>query len=103
VNAEAIQLLENASFNVAAVARLLGDLYLKVGLTRQAEARYLNSLDLSRNEKDVEGEMLAHLALARIYGEAWGNKESAGRHLDAAVELATSVGDEQTADQAKKR
>jgi|SRR5882724_5786411 len=102
LNAEAIQRLESASqtFKVAAVARLLGDLYLKVGLTRQAEAHYLTSVDLSRDETDDEGEMLAHLALADIYEQALGNNKSATEHLDTAVALARKIGDDVTASQA---
>jgi hypothetical protein len=105
VNAEAIQRLESVShkFKAAAVARLLGDLYLKVGLTRQAEASYLNSLDLCKNEKDVEGEMLAHSALARIYEQAFGNRDSASQHFNAALALAEKIGDDLTADQTRKQ
>jgi hypothetical protein len=102
LNAEAIQRLESASqtFKVAAVERLLGDLYLKVGLTRQAEAHYLTSVDLSRDETDDEGEMLAHLALANIYEQVLGNNKSATEHLDTAVALARKIGDDVTASQA---
>jgi tetratricopeptide (TPR) repeat protein len=105
LNAEAIQRLESISktFKVAAVARLLGDLYLNIGLMRQAEASYLNSLDLSKNEKDEEGEMLDHSTLARIYEQALGNKDSAKQHLDLALALAEKIGDDLTADQARKR
>jgi hypothetical protein len=105
LNAEAIQQLENVSqtFKAAAVARLLGDLYLNVGLPRQAEASYLNSLDLCKNEKDVEGEMLAHSALARIYEKAFANRDLASQHFNAALALAQKIGDDLTADQTKKR
>ena len=105
LNAEAIQRLEGVSttFKVAAVTRLLGGLYLEVGLTRQAEASYLRSLDLSKEEKDEEGQMLAHLALARIYDEALGNSKSATQHLDEALALANKVGDEQVASQTHER
>jgi hypothetical protein len=105
VNAEAIQRLESVShtFKAAAVARLLGDLYLKVGLTRQAEASYLNSLALCKDRKDVEGEMLAHSTLGRIYEQAFGNRDAARQHLNAALALAEKVGDDLTADQTRKQ
>jgi tetratricopeptide (TPR) repeat protein len=105
LNAEAIQRLESVShtFQAAAVARLLGDLYLKVGLMRQAEANYLNSLDLCKKEKDVESEMLVHSTLARIYGEALGNEVSASEHFNAALALAEQIGDDSTADQTRKQ
>jgi hypothetical protein len=100
LNAEAIQRLEEVSgtFNTSAVARLLGDLYLTVGLTRQAEVDYLNSLNLSKNEEDTEGQMLAHTSLARIY-EALGNVRLAIQHLDAALATAKKLGDKQRTEQ----
>lgn len=105
LNAEAIQRLERISntFKVAAVVRLLGDLYLTIGLPRQAESNYLNSLSLSEDGKDEEGEMLVHLALARIYGQALGNVESASKHLNAALELAGKLGDDYTTTEVGKR
>jgi len=105
LNAEAIQRLESVAqtLNVAAVARLLGGLYLEVGLTRQAEARYLNSLDLSKFEKDEEGEMRTHLALAGIYEQGLGNEKLAQQHLDATLALAKKMGDDQTVSQAEKK
>lgn len=105
LNAEAIQRLESVSktFKAAAVSRLLGDLYLNVGLTRQAEASYLNSLDLCKHETDEEGEMLAHSALARIYEQAFGNRDLASQHFNAALALAEKLGDNTTASQARKR
>lgn len=105
LNAEAIERLEGVSntFKVAAVPRLLGDLYLTIGLPRQAESNYLNSLSLSEDGKDEEGEMLVHLALARIYGQALGNVESASKHLNAALELAGKLGDDYTTTEVGKR
>lgn len=99
LNAEAIQKLEAISpkFKVAAVARLLGNLYLNVGLTRRAEASYLKALDLCKDEKDEEGQMLAYLALAGIYQQALGNPKLASAELGAALELANKIGDQQTA------
>jgi hypothetical protein len=105
LNAEAIRRLESISqtFKVAAVARLLGDLYLNIGLPRQAETNYLNSLDLSRGGKDEEGQMVVHLALARIYGQAFGNVKSASEHLDATLALANKLGDDYTVSEVGKR
>jgi len=105
LNAEAIQQLESVSqtFHAAAVARLLGDLYLNIGLTRRAETSFLNSFGLSKDEKDEEGDMLTHLILARIYAKAIGNKDSATQNLDAALAIAQQIGDDLTASQAKER
>jgi hypothetical protein len=86
-----------------AVERLLGDLYLNVGLSREAETHYLSSLTLAVNEKDDEGQMLDHLALARIYDEALGNKKSAAQHIKEAITLAVMFGDDRVASEAKRR
>ncbi|SRR6266566_1523895 len=105
LNAEAIRRLEGISntFKVAAVARLLGDLYMNIGLPRQAETNYLNSLDLSKDGKDEEGQMLVHLALARIYGPLLGNVKLAGEHLDASLALANKLGDDYIIGEVGKR
>jgi hypothetical protein len=102
LNSEAIQQLEDVSksFQVAAIFRVLGDLYLVAGLTRQAEAAYTSFLNLSGNESDIEGEMLAHLSLGRIYA-ALGNRKLASQHLEASLVSAKRIGDRQTADRAE--
>jgi hypothetical protein len=102
LNSEAIELLEDASrnFQVSAVYQALGDLYVAAGLTRPAEAAYINSLSLSQTEGDQEGEMLANLALGGIYG-ALGNKKLACQHLETGRSLAGKVGDRRTAGRAE--
>jgi hypothetical protein len=102
LNAEAIQRLEVLSprFKAAAVERLLADLYLRIGLPRQAEASYLKSLDLAREEKDEVGQMMVHLALARIYEQTLGNQKAAGEHLDVTLAIANKIGDDLTTNQA---
>lgn len=104
LNAEAIQRLEAISptFKVAAVMRLLGELYLDIGLTREAEADYLKALDMAQEQKDVEGQMLSHFALAGIYGKGLGNEKVARQHLDATLELAERMGDQQMLGRARK-
>jgi tetratricopeptide (TPR) repeat protein len=105
LKAEAIQRLEALSqtFKADAVAQFLGSLYIDIGLTRQAEAYYLNSLELSKSEKDEEGEMRVHLALASIYREALGNQKLAIEHLEIALALAQKMGDDQTARQVREQ
>lgn len=105
LRAEAIQRLEKASaqMNEAGVTRLLGDLYLEVGLTRQAEASYLKALELSKAENDEEGQMLIHLALGNIYGEVLGNNKLAREHLSATLALANKIGDEGAASLADQK
>jgi len=102
MNAEAIDRLEALAkdFKAAAVERLLADLYMRVGLPRQAETCYLKSVNLSKDEKDEVGEMKAHLALARIYEQVLGNPKAASEQLNVTLELANKIGDNSTADQA---
>lgn len=97
--AEAIERLEviSQTFKEAAVKRLLGDLYMRVELARQAEADYLTALDLSNAENDDEGQMRLHKSLAEIYWLILGNKEMTGRHISATLDLATKLGDDVTA------
>jgi tetratricopeptide (TPR) repeat protein len=103
--AEAIERLEEISqkFKVAAVQKLLGDLFMDIGLPRQAEGRYLSALDLSAVENDEEGQMLVHKALAYIYQQILGNNETASQQLSKALELARKLGDDSTASQAGKQ
>lgn len=103
--AEAIERLEMISqtFKAAAVKRLLGDLYMEVGLARQAEGDYLNALDLSRAENDDEGQMLIHKSMAYICEQILGNKETASQHLNATLDLARKLGDDVTASQTEKQ
>lgn len=103
--AEAIEQLERVAqqFKAAAVERLIGDLDLKTGLPREAEAHYLKSLDLSEAEQDEDGEMLEHRALAYIYGEVLGNRQATSQQLQAMLDLARKFGDEQAAQEAQKK
>lgn len=96
LNAEAIEKLESTAkkFQVAATERLLGELYLRVQLPRQAETHYLKSLELSQKEQDYEGQMQCHLALANIYSKALGNAHAVREHLEAAIVSAGKLGDD---------
>jgi len=102
--AEAIDRLEMVfpTFNVAAGKRLQADLYMKIGLPRQAESDYLVSLDLSRIENDKEGQMLDHKALSYVY-ELIGNRKASSQQLLETLDLARSLGDDFTARQAETR
>jgi hypothetical protein len=105
LEAEAIEKLEAAlkSFKEPAVARLLGDCYLEIGLIRKAEQAYLNSLAMTTSGSDEEDEAMAHLMLGDVvYRRALGNKKEAAVHLNAALAAARTVGDAAVADQALK-
>jgi hypothetical protein len=103
--AEAIERLEEVSskFKMAAVRRLLGDLHVDVGLPRQAESDYRDSLELAKAENDLEGQMLSHQALAYVDEHALGNKEMASQNLKATIDLARRLGDASTASQIAKQ
>jgi hypothetical protein len=102
--AEGIELLEGVSqnFRMAAVQKLLGDLRINIGLPQLAETDYLNSLQLAKVENDDEGQMLLHQALATIYVYSLDNREMAGQHLSAMRDLARTLGDFSSANQAGK-
>jgi predicted small lipoprotein YifL len=94
--AEAIELLGPlASSGEPAVPRLVGDLYLSIGLNRQTEESYLQALKLSEDASDVEGQAAAHATLGIVY-ESLGSREEAIRHWRGAI-----AGYEQLGDQSK--
>jgi hypothetical protein len=94
LNAEAIELLEEASAVQPdpAVLRMLGDLYLTLGLTPLAEERYTRAKDLSEAAHDAQGKALAQYALARIFKVRF-NKAEAKKWLQNAKESFQSFGD----------
>ncbi len=76
-----------------AVARLRGDLYLAMGLNRQAEESYLKALEQSQQGNDPEGQATAHTALGRAY-DLLGNRQEATRHWQAALTGYDELGDQ---------
>src|SRR5215813_1744791 len=105
LKAEAIDQLEGIpeTLQEPAPARLLGALYLAIGLSRHAEKHYLRALEFSRNVNDEEGQALAHKELGRIYDEALGNRNAAIQHLESALKWYKKLGDQQTAGQIEDR
>jgi hypothetical protein len=92
--AEAIELLAPlTNAGEPAVPRLVGDLYLSVGLNRQAEESYLQALRLSEGASDVEGQAAAHAMLGNIY-ESLGSRDEAARHWQAAIASYERLGDQ---------
>jgi hypothetical protein len=82
LNADAIQLLENdkaAQENPESI-RLLGSLYLRVGLIRRAETLYLRLLEPTMLSRDTRiGQAISEQTLGEIY-EGVGNKPEAIKH-----------------------
>jgi hypothetical protein len=94
--AEAIDVLDPlANSGEPAVPRLVGDLFLSIGLNRHAEESYLQALRLSEGASDVEGQAATHAVLGNIY-ETLGNRDETVRHWQAAI-----AGYEQLGDQAR--
>jgi len=104
LNAEAIEQLEDLSNTLEepAVVRSLGDLYLKIGLSRLAEECYLQALELSRRANDVEGQALAQNGLGLVYA-GLGNKDYAIQHSQSAMELYQKLGDAQMVKQIQEQ
>jgi hypothetical protein len=99
LNAEGIERLEKLapSSKEPVVLRLLGELYLAIGLVSKAEAAYGTALDLARTANDDEGQALAHERLAQIYKDSVRNLSLAGEHVRAAWTFWNSVGDQDKA------
>ena len=76
-----------------AVLRLAGELYLSMGLNRQAAESYLHAVALSQGANDLEGQAAAHAALGNIYD--WlGSREEATRHWQEAITGYELLGDQ---------
>jgi tetratricopeptide (TPR) repeat protein len=94
LDAEAIELLEGAGESKPpALARELGDLYLRVGLTGRAEDIYARCLKQSQDAGDVENQALVQHALGRIFSKTKLNTDEALQRLRSARELYQSLGD----------
>jgi len=97
VIAEAMGILEplaQAGSRAGAVYRTLGDLYQHVGLSLDAEARYLTAVELAEAAEDVEGEAAAQAELGEVYATL-GNKAEAVRWLEEAQAGYGALGDSQ--------
>jgi hypothetical protein len=97
LNAEAIELLEALAQSASepAIPRALGDLYLKVGLNRLAEARYLAGLGLAQRAGDIEGQAWMQSRLGLIY-QALSLPADARQRIQNALELYQKLGEAET-------
>ncbi|HKS26975.1 MAG TPA: tetratricopeptide repeat protein [Pyrinomonadaceae bacterium] len=75
-----------------ATTRLLGDLYLTIGLNSLAEEQYRKALSLSESRGDTEGQAWAQYSLGRIYKVRL-NVAEATQRLQSAKALFQSFGD----------
>jgi hypothetical protein len=93
-NAEAIERLESLSTSLVepAVQRMLGDLYLKVGLLTKAEAHFTQANELSRKVNDIDGQATELQTLGTIY-ELLGNRDEAIKRLQDAIAWYQKMGD----------
>jgi tetratricopeptide (TPR) repeat protein len=105
LNAEAIRVLEEdgPSQRNPEALRLLGNLYLKIGLTRKAEALYLNLLKPELLGQDtLAGKSITHQTLGEIY-EALGNKKEAIKYYLVAKNIFRVLGDRESTGKIESR
>lgn len=99
--ADAIDVLEGDKRDRnAEEIRLLGDLYLRIGLTRRAEASYLSLTDDSTDTP--RGKAITHETLGEIY-EALGNKQEAITHYSKARKMFVALKDSASIKKIQKR
>lgn len=89
---EAIEQLQDlyTTMKEPAVARMLGDLYATIGLNREAEERYLESLSLTSAD-DLEGLGATQQNLAQVY-ENLGSFDRAIARLQEAIKAYRRLG-----------
>lgn len=90
---EAIEQLQDqyTAMKTPAVARLLGDLCAAIGLSREAEKKYLEAFDLTP-ANDLEGRAWIQRNLAQVY-ENLGIPDQAISRLEDAIKLYRRLGD----------
>jgi hypothetical protein len=103
LNGEAIDLLEHKVEDVPDTIRLLGDLYLKIGLTRKAESAYLAALksDVVRLDTGY-GKAITQETLGEIY-ESLGNKAEAIRFYSDAKRRFQVLNDRESVNDIQQR
>ena len=103
-NAEAIEQLESLATTLKepAVQRMLGNLYLKIGLLTLAEERYTQANALSKQVNDIEGQATELQTLGTIY-ELLGNKDEAIKRLQDAITWYQKIGDTNTVQQLQEQ
>jgi hypothetical protein len=101
--AEAIDEVERASGTMKepAVVRMLGDLYLVVGLNREAEKRYLEALTI-QPKNDLEEQAMTQMRLAQSY-ENLGISDQAIIRLDEAIKIYERLGNSAMVEILKKQ
>jgi tetratricopeptide (TPR) repeat protein len=88
---------------VADAVRLLGNLYLKIGLTRRAEALYLSLLTPALASQDtLAGKAITHQTLGEIY-ESLGNPQEAIKYYLEARKAFLALNDRELAGRVERR
>lgn len=103
LRADAIEYLESlaSALKEPSVYRSLGALYLEIGLGRRAEERYVEALELSQANDDLEGQAMAYQILASIQLDL-GNVNEAIFRLKKAIESYGNLGDRANVKELKK-
>ncbi len=102
--AEAIATLEELAknHNIAAAYRRLGDLYLRIGLAREAEVQYLEAIRLAQSTEEKEEQAAAKFGLSKV-SSALNRRDTAVHLLREALVGYEQLEDTQRVNELKKR
>jgi hypothetical protein len=105
LTSEAIEVLNGLASQqtqVAAVYRMLGDLYLQSSLNLLAADHYQRAIDLAQTAKDIEGQAVAQAGLGEAE-DALGQKDRATAAFNQALENYKLLGDQKRIDEMTAR
>jgi tetratricopeptide (TPR) repeat protein len=104
LNGAAIELLESVRATKEPVLLLnLADLLLRVQRIDDVVELYQEAADIAAARGDSESEAIANEQLGSVYGLALGNAARALAHIDRAIAIYQSLGDEKHLDQLKQK
>jgi hypothetical protein len=104
LNGGAIEMLESARATKEPVLLLrLADLLLRVQRIDDVVELYQEAADIAVARGDLESEAIANEQLGSVYGLARGNAGRALTHIDRAIAIYQSLGDEKHLDQLKQK
>jgi len=87
---------------VAAIYRMLGDIYLQSGVNLSAESSYQQAITLAQSNNDIEGQAIAEYGLGEVEA-ALGKKANAISVFNQSLGNYTQLGDQKNIDQINAR
>ena len=105
LTSEAVEILNGLAAQqteVAAIYRMLGDLYLQSSLNLLAADNYQSAIDLAQTAKDIEGQAVAQAGLGEAE-DALGHKDTATSAFNQALENYKLLGDQTRIDEITAR